>query len=1198
MSTYRERVRCSRCGAEIDTGSLLLIRDHEVAKTVRLLRGELDFLRCPTGCHTTVPAKVFYWASTERSLIRSPESSEIATPDALRAALRERIQGIRSKDQDQSEDQDQDQEPYREWVQELAQGQGQGQDRGRQGESLLADSPAHFKHLVGALLRLRIEAVLGWFTEAEYAELDRRWRELTGAVYSALAVAAAGALPKVRVDPDEGVAVLGSCQARTWQNLCAAWALRARGLPRTFEEDLRTYVDGSPPIGDALGQFSAAVARIARTGAKGEREWFYCARAVEAVLHHRAGQSNPASLDWAMEYMSLEVRVRRAWIGTSFSERLRLSEEHLRPTVSAFDLGRLIELEKGLRIDAFQRRPRRVARKWNKTEERIQRAAVRAGHPNLAARLADHIAIRFPENEVGVALAGMIDGLGVGSLGMVRSQIYSGLAHHGTDADFDLVHAALERKTGSLNATVLMGEALITARNAAGALRMLERVQDLEPAQDFRRSDLSDVRALALTLTGRTEEALAEIGDQDAWFTPDRWLTAVHPFPHKHVTTTAVVLRERGRVDQALALLEPQWAKLRPSLRPYVAVELAPAYFTTGRFGDAVTLLRQALVHALEFSSLVTPIVRAQLQYALLRDDEEPEEELWALPLHSLDIRGPGEVTNLGAVPYNPVADLYAAMARLEELRRGAPGAGTLDGLADLRARAAARGDCFVHLQATRVEALVEEIRGGAPDARAPDWEALERLAVEQYGVDPPVECFVRPAVAAVSAGAHQDALGLVRKADRLVGRAMEGFSDFEQAAGVEVAYPGDLRAIQGALLDGEGCGELQRTVEELWRDPARRMLTSGASGAPSGSEARGRFADDRALAAFCDRTGLARTAVLEQVEHGPDRRSLVLTLIEAGRTPVTEVVMTLDDLGPLAARLGTRIANWTPSRPGDPLDVPQWRTFTSTLHAVLRERLGAADHVVVIESPQLYRLPWHLALGPSWTCSYAPSWGSLMLRPDAAVARPAVGTVRAPRFGESRAVEAALTASLVASRAEAAAAELAFASADGEQADAAALVRILEGSDLCTLLCHGLVDTGSASVSLLLSSEGRLPPGDSLAAARSDPAHRFDWRSATAVARSPSAIFSAACSSGLNHTRGGQQVGLFSTLRHRGLRTLVAPRWDILAEQVLPVLDRCRALVLTGSPPGVALRTSCLEAERSGVPGWIAWSMALEGDW
>lgn len=244
-----------------------------------------------------------------------------------------------------------------------------------------------------------------------------------------------------------------------------------------------------------------------------------------------------------------------------------------------------------------------------------------------------------------------------------------------------------------------------------------------------------------------------------------------------------------------------------------------------------------------------------------------------------------------------------------------------------------------------------------------------------------------------------------------------------------------------------------------------------------------------------------------------------MLTLIEAGHAPVTEVVMPLDNLGPLAARLGTRIANWTPSRPGDPLDVPQWRTFTSTLHAVLSQRLGADDHVVVIESPQLYRLPWHLALGPSWTCSYAPSWGSLMLRPDAPVARPAVGAVCAPRFGESRAVEAALTASLAASRAEAAAAELVFASADREHADAAALVRILESSDLCTLLCHGMVDTGSASVSLLLSSEGRRPPGDSLAAARSGlAAHRFDWRSATAVSRSPSAIFSAACSSGLNH--------------------------------------------------------------------------------
>ncbi|MFD7257940.1 hypothetical protein [Streptomyces sp. NPDC059874] len=93
---------------------------------------------------------------------------------------------------------------------------------------------------------------------------------------------------------------------------------------------------------------------------------------------------------------------------------------------------------------------------------------------------------------------------------------------------------------------------------------------------------------------------------------------------------------------------------------------------------------------------------------------------------------------------------------------------------------------------------MVKEIRGGTPDG-----EGLARPAAEQYGVDPPVECQVRPVAAGVSAGAIGDALALVGKADRLVGRAMERFSDFEQTAGVEVAYPGDLREIQGAFLNG-----------------------------------------------------------------------------------------------------------------------------------------------------------------------------------------------------------------------------------------------------------------------------------------------------------------------------------------------------------------------------------------------------------
>jgi hypothetical protein len=69
--------------------------------------------------------------------------------------------------------------------------------------------------------------------------------------------------------------------------------------------------------------------------------------------------------------------------------------------------------------------------------------------------------------------------------------------------------------------------------------------------------------------------------------------------------------------------------------------------------------------------------------------------------------------------------------------------------------------------------------------------------------------------------------------------------------------------------------------------------------------------------------------------------------------------------------------------------------------------------------------------------------------------------------------------------------------------------------------------------------------------------AHRFGGRDAANVPRTPQVVFSAACSSGLSHIAGvGERLGLMAGPRGGGTRALVAPRWDIVAEDVLPILD------------------------------------------
>lgn len=1132
---------------------MLFISDYEVARTAELLRGERDFARCDSGCHTEIPAAICYWAADERVAILSPPVLGLEDSRTVPPSLVTRF--------------------------------GKGVYRAYAGTS-----PEHFREMVASLLKDRLRPVASLLGGCSEEDFRRRWRELRAPVFAALGIAAEGLLPGVRLSGD-ALGTFSVVQAEVWICVCEAWAHRAEGLPPVFEDDLRRYVDGWV-FPAALEKFSDFTSWLLDHELDDQEEQSYCARAVEAAAYRRAGLPNPAAEKWVVAYVLFEGVLAES--DQPERKRARIATERARDTLPAEILREIAEIVIWTGMSGLHRRQAGRKPDWNRDIFWVYQMLERAGHGDIAAGLQRQTSIALPVRELAPRLAAVIDGCTAREAAAILTQreLWWPVVFSGDRADFDMLQASLERKLGPFGAASLLCEMLIEGRIPHACLDYLGRVEGLAVAEPGTRAGVRPggrpalyldpvffwLHVRALTLAGQADEALDEIEDLDRWSCPPS-----HPLPHKHDAVIAMALRESGRGDRALAILEDRWARGLPDrLLPYMAVELGPAYFAVGRFRESVTVLRKGLVKAEESASSAVPLLRAQLQYALLRSGLPPESELWEISNNLWPVN-PGEmpvpdrlasVMNAPPPPGNRLADLYIALAHLEELRRE-PGAARrsqiLDRLAGLSAEAAERGDCFIHVQAERARALDRELRG-----EPPAWDAVRRVAA-RYGAEPPVECAIRPAVAAVQTGDLPGALDCLREADRLVTQAVSKLEDFELTAAMEVVRADDRSAFTGiAVATG-----LPRIAEELWRDPARRLLR------------RGVVADNATVQAYADKVALPRTAVLESCGG-----SLVLTINEAGRPPACDVLLPAGDLGPLAARIGTRIANWTPGRHGDPLDVPRWHEFAGRLRAELRARLHPGDHVVVIESADLAPLPWHLALGPSWVFAYAPSWGSMLLRPPPAADRLRVGALAVPRFGESPAVEEALRGSLTASVKDAGHAGLPHAQAEGTRADAEALTGILENTDLCTLLCHGLVNAGTSSVSLLLSADGRLPPGDSVACSRSGLRHQFDWRRAARAARAPRVILSAACSSGLSHVRGGQQVGLFSALRHRGLRTLIAPRWDIMAEQVLPTLDRTRALIIDGRRPGDALRTACLEAEQSGVPAWIAWSLALEGDW
>ena len=307
-------------------------------------------------------------------------------------------------------------------------------------------------------------------------------------------------------------------------------------------------------------------------------------------------------------------------------------------------------------------------------------------------------------------------------------------------------------------------------------------------------------------------------------------------------------------------------------------------------------------------------------------------------------------------------------------------------------------------------------------------------------------------------------------------------------------------------------------------------------------------------------------------------------------------------DVPSLSEEVGHRLSVWHPDRTGDPFDLPGWRAAEEWLTGELTDRLPEGGRLVVIEHEQIGGLPWHVAAAPRWRASYAPSWSALLDRRWSAPADTdgLLGLAMVPKYRESPENLRALETSVLRTVQLAAQLERELSTALREACDRDALIDMLKASAVAKVLCHGFVDPHEDVVALMVANDGVLPLADSVAA--NTPAgrrHRFDWRDCQQLERAPGVVFSAACSSGQSHHAGlGEQLGVFSALRHAGTRSFVAPRWDINPEIVLPILDKAVERYLqTGDDLGEALHAACSQAGER-LPRWVAWSLALEGDW
>jgi hypothetical protein len=343
--------------------------------------------------------------------------------------------------------------------------------------------------------------------------------------------------------------------------------------------------------------------------------------------------------------------------------------------------------------------------------------------------------------------------------------------------------------------------------------------------------------------------------------------------------------------------------------------------------------------------------------------------------------------------------------------------------------------------------------------------------------------------------------------------------------------------------------------------------------------------------------------AVLEHVDAGKRVARLLTCIFPTGEISSYYLPSSVIDEPRLAVRLRNRLRNWLPSRPGDPFDLVEWKEFEEWLQASLKTHLPEDSHIVSIEHENSFGIPWHVAVGRSWTSSYAPDWNSVLTFGEESANEDAtpnnVGIVMVPRFRERQEVLAGLRRSARHAQEFAEALGIRCFAALESECDAAALITVLGQAEILKLLCHGFVET-SGEVALMLAYNGNLPLADSVAAGTlQGKRHRLSWRDLQQLAKAPRVVFSAACSSGASRLAGlREQLGLFNVFRQAGTRSMIAPRWDIVAEEVLPLLDEIFERNLQ-SPLALArtLRSVSLSAETK-MPHWLAWSLALEGAW
>jgi len=408
------------------------------------------------------------------------------------------------------------------------------------------------------------------------------------------------------------------------------------------------------------------------------------------------------------------------------------------------------------------------------------------------------------------------------------------------------------------------------------------------------------------------------------------------------------------------------------------------------------------------------------------------------------------------------------------------------------------------------------------------------------------------------------------------------------------------LESLASCVVEVDAAAGTRRLVAELQRDGAGRgQMVNQSIGDQRERVALAGGLGDGALRVLAPHSGRVHVIEWFTVDEGYFGQR---TTIDAhGTASLIELVAPKFNLWSIGERIRGRLDGWHARRHGDPFDDSTWLALEDWFKQSLTDA-ETGDHVVVIDSPEHAGIPWHAVRGCPWTTSYAPGWSSLLtLRSVRPAELSSVGIVVVPAEEDTDEVVQALRDASEAIAALASNAGRSVATCIGVEANSVTVAALLERVDIAVILCHGYAAPDEQEVALMLAYGNALPTTHAVAAgSAARRPHRWSWRNAVSLEGAPALIISAACSSGTSHLAGlGERLGLYGSLRMRGTQSIVAPLWDVTADDAADFVSAClRAYLGEEQPLGHAMSAASTTLLEAGVPTWRRNCFALEGDW